>query len=333
MPVRFTSPGLGASSGAGLNEGQWEVGLLYRYLHANRFYVGHDYHPERAPAGMPVRITVNTVVANLTYAPNSRFALNLGIPVVSGSETRAQGDNQLHTGSAAGLGDMSVIGTAWLLDRPDHPLGNVAIGLGLKTPTGRSARQGSFTLASGATASRSVDPSIQTGDGGWGVIVQTEAFRRVFPRVAMYEGTSYLANPRAHNNGTYVFGAAYGGLVAPIAVPDEYSAHAGLSFAALPKLGLSMSFGGRIDGVPVHDVLGGGDDDFRRPGYVVYAEPAFALTWARSPLSPKGTTLSMSVPVAIDQNRQASAIDAAHGQHGGGDFARYLILLGLSTRF
>jgi hypothetical protein len=333
MPVRFTSPSLGAQGGTSLNEGQWQLGLVYRYLHAHQFYVGHDYRPDRAPGpGMPVRISVNTVELNLTYGANSRLTLNLGIPVASGMETRAQGDKQLHTKTAAGLGDVSLIGTAWLLDPQDHALGNVAVGLGIKAPTGKSARQGSFNLASGTTQ-RTLDPSIQLGDGGWGIILQAEGFRRVFHRAAAYAAGSYLANPRAHNSGSFVFGPAYGGLVAPIAVPDEYSAHAGLTYAVLPRQGLTMSLGGRIDGVPVHDLSGGGDDSFRRPGYVVYVEPAFALARAPSPLTPAGSTLTLSIPIAVDQNRKPNAIDDAHGQRGGGDFARFLIFLGLSKRF
>ncbi len=333
MPVRFTSPSLGAQGGTSLNEGQWQLALVYRYLHAHQFYVGHAFRPERAPGGgLPVRISVNTVELNVSYAATHRLSLNLGIPMASGMETRAQGDNRLHTKTATGLGDVSLVGTAWLLDPQDHARGNVAIGLGVKAPTGQAARQGSFTLANGTTE-RFLDPSIQLGDGGWGIILQAEGFRQIFHRAAAYAAGSYLVNPRTHNSGTFVFGPAYGGLVAPIAVPDEYSAHAGVAYSAIPRVGLTMSLGGRIDGVPVHDLMGGGDDSFRRPGYVVYIEPAFTLVRARSPLTPAGTVLTLSIPVAVDQNREPSAIDVAHGQRGGGDFARFLIFLGLSKRF
>ena len=332
MPVRFTSPSLGASSGTALNDGQWQFGLVYRYLYADHFYVGHDYHPEKAPAAMPVRIAVNTAQLNLTYAASNRLVLNAAVPIISGMETRAQGDNQLHTRRAAGLGDVSLVGTMWLGSQPDHPFGNAAFGLGIKAPTGKPARRGSFALANGTLTERTLDPSIQTGDGGWGIIAQTEAFRHLFHRLAVYGGATYLSNPRAHNSGTFVFGPAYKGLIAPLAATDEYSAHAGITYTAWPRRGLTASIGGRVDGVPVHDVLGRGDDSFRRPGYAVYVEPGVAFAFGRSPLSPAGSTISLSVPLIVDRNRMPSMIDRAYGQQGGGDFAKFVILLGLARR-
>jgi len=72
---------------------------------------------------------------------------------------------------------------------------------------------------------------------------------------------------------------------------------------------------------------------FRRPGYVIYAEPTVALTMTRGPFALRGDTFSLSVTVAVHQNRQASTLDMALGRHGGGDFARILIFLGYTRRF
>jgi hypothetical protein len=58
-----------------------------------------------------------------------------------------------------------------------------------------------------------------------------------------------------------------------------------------------------------------------------------AFTVSRSPLSPKGHTFTLSVPMAVDQNRKASMFDVALGRHGGGDFARFLVFLGYSKRW
>src|SRR3989454_11566939 len=55
-------------------------------------------------------------------------------------------------------------------------------------------------------------------------------------------------------------------------VPDVYSGRVGLMYGLLPEQGLSVSLGGRIDGIPYHDLVGGGDDGFRRPGHVVFLE-------------------------------------------------------------
>jgi len=334
MPVRFTSPSLGAQSGTALNAGQWQVGFIYRNLHANRFYVGHTFRPDLAPGGgMPVRISVNTLDLNLSYALTSRVSLNLGIPVATGTESRAQGDNLMHTLSATGLGDISLVLTSWLLAPAEHAQSNLSLGFGVKAPTGQSDKVGPFVAPGGTTQQRTIDPSAQLGDGGWGIVLQTDAFRHVAQRASLYASGSYLASPRAHNDGTWVFGSAYGGLRVPIAVPDEYSAHAGVTFAPMPRKSLTMSLGGRIDGVPLHDLVGGGDDSFRRPGYVVYVEPGISLTRSRSAVSPVYSSWTLSVPIAVDQNRESNLLEVAHGQRGGGDFARYLIFLSYSRRF
>jgi hypothetical protein len=142
---------------------------------------------------------------------------------------------------------------------------------------------------------------------------------------------SYVSNPSLHTNALVYFPVT--AATHFVSVADEYSAHAGLSYYAWKGGGASFSLGGRIDGSPVRDLLGGSDTSFRRPGYVVYVEPSVALTMTRGPFALRGHTFSLSVPVAVDQNRQANTIDMVNAKHGGGDFARYLIFLGYTRRF
>ena len=322
MPVRFTSPSLGASSGTALNEGQWQTGLAYRYLHANRFYVGHAYRPDRAPSGMPVHISVHTVELTLTYAVTNRVAVNVGIPVATASETRAQGDAQLHTRSASGVGDIYVTGSAWMPTGRTTP-GEFRDRSGHQGADWRVGKDGDYAMASGATTSRALDPSIRRGTADGGSSSRRTGSGR-YSLASLHTRLPRIWRIRVPTSGVYVFGAAYRGLVARSRCSDEYSAHAGLTYRQR-RGGLTMSLGGRIDGVPVRDWLGGGDDSFRRPGYVVYSSRG---SRSLSPIvrSPRGTTLSLTVPFAVDQNRKPSTIDAKYGQRGGGDFARYLIL-------
>ena len=66
------------------------------------------------------------------------------------------------------------------------------------------------------------------------------------------------------------------------AVPDVYSARLGGSFSVLPEQGLTLSLGARVAGIPVHDLLGGGDDDtVKRSSRVVFADPG-AVVHARA---------------------------------------------------
>jgi len=304
--------------------------LQYRFLPADRFYVGHDYAPSSIPTPnkLPIRYRINTLGARLEYAISDRVSVALTLAGATGTESREEGDAQRHTLSATGLGDAAVVGSFWLLDPLDHSRGNLGIGLGVKAPTGSYRSSDNFYTATGVER-RPVDPAIQPGDGAWGEIVQVQGFQAITGRVVAYAAGSYLANPSVH---TSVIIRPPAGGTDFVSVADEYSAHAGISYFALPNGGLSLSLGGRIDGVPVRDLLGASDTSFRRPGYVEYVEPAISLTLMRNPFSLQGSTFTLSVPIAVDQNRKASTFDIAHGKHGGGDFARFLIFLGYSKR-
>jgi hypothetical protein len=319
---------LGASGSSAIRTGEWEIGVVYRWLHANRFYIGRVEQPlSKTPFFRQVRINNNSISLNVRRAVSTRLSVNLGIPFATVSEQRGQDDSLSHRQSATGLGDINLVGSMWVFDPNEHGQWNISLGLGVKAPTGVSAGKDTYHLVSG-TEQRYMDPSTQLGDGGWGLIAQIEAYHRLFHRTSAYVAGSYLANPKGNSDAT--FRSAYG--IVPVAVTDEYSAHAGVTYVVLPSRGLTFSLGGRVDGVPVYDRFGGGDLSFRRPGYVAYVEPNINWVVARSPFSSGGSTFSISVPYSVDRNRMASALDAANGKHGGGDFAKYLVFLAYSKR-
>ena len=304
--------------------------MQYRFLPADRFYVGHHYSPNSIPTPhkLPIRYRISTLGARLEYGVTDRLSLALTVAGATGTESREEDDGLRHTMSATGFGDAALVGTLWLLDPRDHGRGNLAIGLGVKAPTGSYRSSDNFYTATGVER-RPVDPAIQPGDGGWGGIAQLQGFQVINHRLAAYAAGSYLTNPSVH---TSVIIRPPSGGSDFVSVADEYSAHAGLSYFALPNGGLSVSLGGRIDGVPVRDLAGGSDTSFRRPGYVKYAEPSISYTLTRNAFSLQGSTFTLSVPIAVDQNREASTFDIAHGRHGGGDFARFLIFLSYTKR-
>jgi hypothetical protein len=179
----------------------------------------------------------------------------------------------------------------------------------------------SYFLASGQSIRYPVDQSIQPGDGGWGYIAQVQAFATTFHNAIAYVSGSYLVNPRklsevAKDPGTNVFWS----------VPDVYSSRAGLAVAFWPRLGMSGSFGARLDGQPVRDLIGGADAGFRRPGYSVALDPALALTSGPN-------EITVSAPFRVAANRQASVLDLQTGNHGGGDFASSLVFVAFSRRY
>jgi hypothetical protein len=323
---------LGALDNTFLRASHWRLGLEYRFLPADRFYVGHDYSPEKVPTPnhMPIRYRTHTLAARVEYAITDRVEVAIGIPFATGSESREMDDSLRHAVYATGFGDIAVVGSAWLLNPIAHGNGNVRVGLGVKAPTGNNHVTDKFFTAT-SVVQRLVDPAIQPGDGGWGGVFQIEAFQAIRPRVSAYAAGSYLTNPGLHSNALVY--APVTSATHLVSMADEYSAHAGISYYAWAGGGLSFSFGGRVDGVPVRDLLGGSDTSFRRPGYVIYAEPTVSLTMTRGPFALRGHTISLSVPVAVDQNRQASTLDLVNARHGGGDFARFLIFLGYTRRF
>jgi len=165
-----------------------------------------------------------------------------------------------------------------------------------------------------------VDQSIQPGDGGWGVILQVQAYRRAFRNAVAYATGSYLINPRRLND----VAKDPGGTVY-WSVPDVYSARLGLAYAVWPHKGVSISLGGRRVGQKIRDLINGGDAGFRRPGYSVALDPSLSLTSGRN-------QVTLSAPIRLSANRQASVLDLQTGRHGGGDFASSLVFISFARR-
>src|SRR5205823_10176026 len=106
-------------------------------------------------------------------------------------------DLQRHENTSSGLGEMSVSANYWLRQAQAlQPGGNVAIGFGVKAPTGRNDVGGTFWKADGTSVPFPVAPAIELGDGGWGFVMSTKAFRPVMERSYVYGGGSYTFNPR-----------------------------------------------------------------------------------------------------------------------------------------
>jgi hypothetical protein len=90
--------------------------------------------------------------------------------------------------------------------------------------------------------------------------------------------------------------------------------------------GFVVSFGGRINGVTVKDLVGGGDLYWRRPGYEVFVEPG--ITWTVGP-----NMASISVPLRVYQHKLDSLLDVSLNRHIGADFVPYLFLASFARRF
>src|SRR5437868_2334711 len=248
MPVRFNSPGLVGNSGPPLKKHQWQIDVAYRRLHADTWYVGTDAKESAAPFGQPLFININSVDVSVDYGVTDRLSLTLTLPFSFGTHSRFYADGKRHEVSAGGLGDVNVVGSLWLWNPTRHPDGNLALGLGFKTPSGDNAVADDFFLADGSVVRAPVDQSIQLGDGGWGVIMQAQGFRKILRRGVGYFNGSYLLSAK---DTTSVPSPISG---VPLSVPDVYSLRVGMAYALPLEKGISVSLGPRIDGIPIRDL-------------------------------------------------------------------------------
>src|SRR5262245_64673513 len=102
----------------------------------------------------------------------------------AGSTLRVEGATQ-----AGGLGDISLRARRWLFE-PRGARGNVALMLGVKTPTGRADVEDTIY---GVTVP--VDWSIQLGDRGWGLLTAVDGFV-TRGRGSVFASASYMFSPR-----------------------------------------------------------------------------------------------------------------------------------------
>ena len=155
------------------------------------------------------------------------------------------------------------------------------------------------------------------------MLLQGQGFRQITERTFGYAFGSYMVSPKAHSDVQ----------LAPTApqywsVPDVYSARLGASFAVLPDHGLTMSLGGRVDGIPVHDLIGGGDDStIKRTSQILYADPGLSFTRGRG-------AFTLSVPYRLAVNRKKSLFEQQTPTAvNGGGFAKYLVFASYTHRF
>jgi hypothetical protein len=311
---------------------EWQISATYRTLRSDTHFKGIEEILLRQRMRNNVVNKQQLLDIGVTRAISRRFNVTLGIPIlVYGGwsvpvPVAPPGARQVQ--SADGLGDLSLTGRYWLADPDSHLRGNVALGLGLKAPTGNSNAKDRFPDAAGQEFMvMPVDQSIQPGDGGWGINLDIQAFQRVGSATLFATGT-YLVNPRETNGTESSVLFLCGGTIPPNlrrfkfnSVPDQYLARAGVTVPVPKVKGLSVSVAARIEGVPAEDFVGG-SEGFRRPGYSVFVEPGVSYSAGQH-------TFSLNVPVATQRNLQK----AIGGYQVDGTLADYILLFGYSYRF
>ncbi|MCB0663562.1 MAG: transporter [Saprospiraceae bacterium] len=319
------------------NPGEWQVQLGYRHFKSFRHFRGDHEEANRVEEGTEVINHFNSFDFGLSYAVNGRLSLTATLPLVFNDRSSLYehyGNSvesnparaRFHTQSS-GIGDLRVGASYWLIDPMKYHKGNIALGLGIKAPTGDYGVTDEFHKlddeGNDYTIVQPVDQSIQLGDGGWGINMELQGFHTLFKYTSMYFNAFYLSNPKNHNGVLRRANADPEDSFNYFSVPDQFGARLGFNVSPLPHFGISL--GGRLEGIPAYDIIGE-EDSYRRPGYVVSLEPG--LTYLSGPFS-----LALNVPVAMYRNRIKSVSDITRDRHGDAAFADYLINVNVAYRF
>lgn len=323
-PIRFVVPiSLGGEGETYQPSREWRMTLAYRRLLSDQWFIGTERNDARAPGGSAPVFEIHTGLLDVAYGFNDRIRARVSIPFSRGSLSRTWADGQEHAQLASGIGDISVQGEAWLFDPRTHERGNVAVGLGVKAPTGSHTQPSQFYLA-GGPVDFPADQTIQPGDGGWAILTQVQAFQQLAERLSVYGFGTYMVSPR---DDTGIKGAPAGNnSTINWSVPDVYSLRAGAAFSVLPDQGLAVSIGGRFDGIPVRDLIGGGDENtIKRTSRITFVEPGLSLTRGRN-------NFTLSVPWRVKVNRIKSLYEQETGATNAGGFAPFLVFASWSRR-
>ena len=327
------------------NAGKWVLATNFRYFKSFRHFSGTEENKARLETGTEVINHSCTMDINLTRILNNRWSLMVDMPILSNSRSSlyehglingVNNFNERHSMHSFGLGDMRIAAYYWLLDPAKNTRGNIQVGLGIKLPTGQDDYEDYWYNVgpNGTKELRPVDQSIQLGDGGTGFTVEANTFYNIIQGFGVYANAYYLSNPR-EQNGVRTYRETLSPTLANeaiMSVPDQYMVRGGFSYAFGSLLkGLSVAAGARLEGIPVHDIIGG-SGDFRRPGYVWSVEPTINY-------SGKKFSVFASVPVAFVRNRTQSVTDrensATYNKHVQGDaaFADYSVSAGVAFKF
>ena len=334
VAVRSFSGSTGAvGSEAFLPKGEFLAGANFRYFHSYKHFGGTEEHTYRVEEGTEVINDSYFMDFFLTYGLTDRLFGTVTLPLVyhERSSMYEHGGNppnglsDRHKTYAQGLGDIRLNLGYWVLNPEKNMKGNFSLGLGVKLPTGDFGAESTFYNQGperNQTLELTVDQSIQPGDGGLGVTFDFQGYRMLSHSLMLNGTFYYLANPRETNGEAARNGST------EFSVPDQYAARLGVTYITSVK-GLSVYLGARHECVPVHDLVGG-SDGFRRPGYIISAEPGINYSWNKF-------ALNLNVPIAMERNRTQSYLDKKNStpevrRHGDAAFADYLINVGFSWR-
>lgn len=319
----------------------WQAGTSIRYFKSFRHFSGTKENKERLEQNTEVINHTTIFDFTLTRILSDRWSVMMDIPIINNARSSLY-EHGLVNGSyikrernsmySFGIGDIRLAAYYWLFDPQKARKGNIQLGLGIKLPTGDYDYKDYWhnVGVNGTKELRTVDQSIQLGDGGTGFTVELNAAYKLTKKLGVYGNMYYLINPR-EQNGVRTYRETLTPALANeaiMSVPDQYMYRAGVVYAVKK---LSIAAGARLEGIPVTDIIGG-SGDFRRPGYIWSVEPSLNYEF-------KHISVFASVPVAVVRNRTQSVTDKENSitrgtfVRGDAAFADYSVNVGATFKF
>ncbi|MGC4102192.1 hypothetical protein [Ferruginibacter sp.] len=313
----------------------WELNLNNRYFKSYKHFVGTEEQTQRVDQGTNVINHSYELDITATRTVNLRWSLGLTLPIMSfkRSSLYEHGNSGRFNTGSFGIGDFRFAAYRWMFDPKKSHKGNVQLGLGIKLPTGNYNYQDYFhTAKADSLVLGPVDQSIQPGDGGTGITFELNSFYNFTHKLGVYGSFFYLSNPREVNGTSTTRGGVASASAKKyntdvMSVPDLFMTRAGVSYMVHQ---FNFAGGVRVEALPSKDLIGG-SRGFRRPGYIVSAEPS--VTWVT-----KKVSFNLAVPFALKRNRTQSdadkrqTIDTGTFKQGDAAFADYLISAGMTFK-
>jgi len=333
--IRNNAPVFGADASPYSQPGEWQISLSTRNLVSNDHYRNGEEQLQRQTAQNYVTNHQHMADLNVSRTFTGRFTLSVGVPYVNSSWASRDPRFPLPAQrreveqNGRGLGDIRVSGRYWVFDTQTHLNWNVSAGAGVKMPTGNDYETDFYVDSQGNNPrQRPVDQSVQPGDGGWGLMLETAGFTRI-GRLLAFGSASYLLNPKNISRTPSLTLARLPDTAVPSpnqfdrlfnSVPDQYVVRAGASVPVWRGFAASVAW--RLEGLPRYDLLGD-NNGFRRPGKAMFVEPGVSYS--------KGNqTFTFNVPLGYYYHRYP---DPNTGLEGDATFPRHIFLAGYSLRF
>ena len=296
----------------------WQLNINTRYFKSFRDY--KETVDQKTPAQNESVVKSYSMDFSISRLMRNGWSLNFSLPISSNSREASLehgGPNTTRrTTHSFGIGDIRVTAYKWLLTPTVKQKGNIQLGLGLKLPTGDYKYQDYFYRNDSTKILSAVNPSIQLGDGGTGIITELNLFYflNATGSVSLYGNFYYLINPREQNGV-----AITSGRIPPridslanniiLSVADQFSMRVGAYFN-LNKWALSAGI--RNEGSPVEDLVGG-SEGLRRAGHNLSVEPGIIYKM-------KKTSIYAYVPIIVDRKISQNVPDKFKSKYLGTNF-------------